>query len=206
MRAILIQLPLLLFAAAPAAAAETVPVPAFNSFEIRGGGSVLVRPGPAQVTILNGSTQFTEFRVNEEGQLKIDACNDRCPRHYNLTIEIRYPTVLPMGVKGGGHITVLPGFGPQREIAIGVGGGGTVDIKSLKVGSVAVGVNGGGLVDLRAVTADDVAVGVDGGGKVLVGHSRSIAAGVSGGGEVRYAGNPHVTTAINGGGSVTRDR
>lgn len=202
MRASLLLLPLIIASSAPIAAAEVVPVPEFRSIELRGGGTVVVRPGPAQVTLVNGSTQFTSFRVAGDGKLKIDACNERCPRHYNLTIEVSYPSVLPMGVNGGGQITVEPGFGPQREIAIGVGGGGRIEVRSLSVESVAVGVNGGGVVDLRSVTANSVAAGVDGGGKVLVGPTKTLAAGVNGGGEVRYAGNPQVTTAINGGGSV----
>lgn len=204
MRSMLFLLPLAV-AAVPAAAAEVVPVPEFRSIQLRGGGSVIVRPGPAQrVTIVNGSSHFTSFRVDRDGQLEIDACNERCPRQYDLTIEVRYPTVLPLGVKGGGEITVERGFGPQREIALGVGGGGRIDVRSLAAGKVAAGVTGGGLIDLRSVDAGSVAVGVNGGGKVMVGRSKTLAAGVSGGGEVIYAGNPQVTTAINGGGNVRR--
>jgi hypothetical protein len=177
-----VLLPLALLASAPLVAAETVAVPAFKSFELRGGGEIVVKRGPAQVVLLNGSTQFTRFWVDNEGQLKIDACNDRCPQHYKLTIEIRYPTVLPMGIKGGGKIAIAPGFGRQHVLAAGVGGG--------------------GVIDLRSVAADTVAAGVNGGGKILVGTSNSVAAAVSGGGEIRYAGNPSVTRVIDGGGVI----
>jgi hypothetical protein len=177
-------LPLTLAAAVPAFAVETVPTSAFRSIELRGGGNVLVRPGRPQVTILEGSTQFTRFHVDGQQRLVIDACNDRCPRHYDLTIEVRYPTVLPMGVSGGGTISVAGGFGPQNAIAAGVEGGGTIDI--------------------RSVGADTIAAGINGGGKVLVGATKSLTASVNGGGDVRYSGNPSVTTAINGGGTVRR--
>jgi hypothetical protein len=182
MRPAAVLIPLALLAAAPLAAAETVPVPAFRSVELRGGGDIVVRRGPAQVTLLQGSTQFTRFWVDPEGQLKIDACNSSCPRHYDLRIEISYPTVLPMGIKGGGKIAVAPGFGRQHVLAAGVGGG--------------------GVIDLRTVAADTVAAGVNGGGKILVGAANSVAAAVSGGGEIRYAGNPAVTRVIDGGGSI----
>jgi hypothetical protein len=177
----LLFLPLAI-AAVPAIAAETVSVPAFRSVELRGGGHVTVRPGPAQVVILDGSTQFTSFSMDNQGQLKIDACNERCPQHYNLTIEIHYPNVLPMAVKGGGSIVAAPGFGPQDNVAAAIAGG--------------------GVIDLRSVTADTVAAGVNGGGKIMAGPSKTLAAAVNGGGEVRYAGNPQVTTAIRGGGNV----
>ena len=182
MRPAAILIPITLLAAAPLAAAETVPVPAFRSVELRGGGDIVVRRGPAQVSILQGSSQFTRFSVDRDGQLKIDACNENCPRHYDLRIEISYPTVLPMGIKGGGKITVAPGFGRQHVLAAGVGGG--------------------GVIDLRSVAADTVAAGVNGGGKILVGTSNSVAAAVSGGGEIRYAGDPAVTRVIDGGGSI----
>jgi hypothetical protein len=184
MRPAAVLLPAVLLAAAPLAAAETVPVPAFRSVELRGGGDIVVRPGPAHVTIVQGSTQFTRFAVDGDGQLKIDACNANCPHHYELRIEISYPTVLPMGIKGGGKITVAPGFGRQHVVAAGVGGG--------------------GVIDLRAVAADTVAAGVNGGGKILLGSAGSIAAAVSGGGEIRYPGNPSVTRVVDGGGSIRR--
>jgi hypothetical protein len=184
MRPAIVLVPIALLGAAPLAAAETVPVPAFRSVELRGGGDIVVRPGPARVTLLQGSSQFTRFVVDGDGQLKIDACNANCPRHYELRIEISYPTVLPMGIKGGGKIAVTPGYARQRVLAAGVGGGGTID--------------------LRSVAADTVAAGVNGGGKILVGASNSIAAAVSGGGEIRYAGNPAVTRVIDGGGSIRR--
>jgi hypothetical protein len=184
MRHVAVLLPLAFVATAPLAAAEPVAVPAFNSVELRGGGKVVVRPGPASVTLLKGSAAFTSFRVDANGQLKIDACNSSCPRNYDLNIEIRYPRVLPMAIKGGGEISAAAGFGPQHELAAGVSGGGTID--------------------LRSVRAETVAAGVNGGGTILVGASNSLAAAVNGGGEVLYSGNPQVTTAIRGGGTVER--
>ena len=182
MRSAAALIPLALFTSAPLVAAETVSLPAFKSVELRGGGNVIVRPGAPQVIIVDGSAQFTRFRVDGQGQLKIDACNERCPQHYKLTIEIRYPTVLPMGVEGGGKITVAPGYGLQHTLAAGV--------------------TGGGVVDFRAVSAETVAAGVNGGGKIMVGKSRQMAAAVSGGGEVLYSGNPNVTRVVDGGGVI----
>lgn len=56
----------------PAHAAETIPLPHFQSVELRGGGAVVVVPGPAQrVMILEGSSRFTHIYVERNGQLKI---------------------------------------------------------------------------------------------------------------------------------------
>jgi hypothetical protein len=168
---------------APALAIEDVPVPAFKTVELRGGGDVVLMPGPSQrITLLEGSTAITRFQVDLAGKLRIDACNARCPQHYRLRIEIQTPRVPGVGVNGGGSIRASSGFAAQSDIAAGVSGGGKIDLRAIEAGSVAAGVNGGGLIQVRARS--------------------TLAAGISGGGEVRYWGNPQVTSAINGGGSV----
>jgi hypothetical protein len=172
-----------LAASVPAIAAENVPVPAFRNVELIGGGEVTLVPGAAQrVTIIEGSSQFTQMRVDRTGRLSIEVCNQRCPQHYTLRVEIQSPNVPGAGVTGGGTIRAAGGFGDQDHIAAGV--------------------NGGGVIDLRAVRGGTVAAGVNGGGKIFVNARSTLAAGVNGGGEVRYLGNPQVTSAIDGGGSV----
>ena len=178
-----------LFAAALAisvpALAETVPVQAFRNLELRGGGDVVLVPGRTQrVTIVEGSRAVTRVRVDRAGKLWIDACNARCPRHYRLRIEVQTPRVPGVGISGGGSVRAVGGFASQGQIAVGV--------------------NGGGKVDLRAIEGRNVAVGINGGGQVLVRAGSTLAVGVNGGGEVRYLGNPRVTSAIDGGGSVRR--
>ena len=186
-------------AAAPAAAATVVPVPHFESIELNGGGTIVLRRGPVQrVTIRNGSTEFTDVRVtgrgsrrigrstvlNSDSRLVIDACNRRCPTRYDLEIEIVTPDVGAVAINGGGEIVVQPGFAQQRTVAAAV--------------------NGGGEIDLRALPVRDVAAAVNGGGRLLVRAQESLAAAVHGGGEIRYWGDPDVSTSIQGGGVVRR--
>jgi hypothetical protein len=78
--------------AVPAWAQSAVPVPHFDSVELEGGGHVVIRYGDAQqVRLIQGSTEFTHFRVEEGGKLRIDACNRDCPHQYDLEIEITTP-------------------------------------------------------------------------------------------------------------------
>jgi hypothetical protein len=169
---------------APVLAAELVPVPQFRSVELRGGGNVVVVPGPAErVTILEGSSQFTHMYVENDGQLRIDACDERCPREYRLRIEIQSPRVPSLAVSGGGQITTVGGFAPE--------------------GHLAVAVNGGGKIDARSVDASSVSAAVNGGGELLVRPRQSLAAAVNGGGNIRYWGNPSVSMAVRGGGNVS---
>lgn len=176
---------LALAASAPALAAEFVPLPYFDSVELRGGGSVIVVPGPTErVTLLDGSTQFTSFRMEHGRQLKIDACNERCPQHYHLVIQIESPQVPGLAVTGGGAIETRPGFRPQAELAAAV--------------------RGGGRIDARALDVAQVAAAVDGGGDLLVRARSSLAASVRGGGAIRYWGNPALAISTQGGGSIER--
>jgi hypothetical protein len=182
MRALLFLLPIAA-AAVPALAAETVPVQHFRSVELRGGGDVVVRRGPAQrVTILSGSTQFTRLYVTRNGKLRIDACNERCPQNYDLRIEIVSPSAPDLAIQGGGAITAAPGFAPQRQLSAAI--------------------DGGGRIDARSVAANSFNAAINGGGKILAGRSSVLSAAVNGGGEIRYSGDPQVSTAIHGGGNV----
>jgi len=172
-----------LAASAPALAAEVVPVPHFNAVELRGGGQVTLREGPVQrVTILDGSTQFTSFRMERDSKLRIDACNERCPHQYRLRVLIESPRIpRTLAVSGGGTITATSGS-VERELTLAV--------------------SGGGVIDTRAINVADVTAAVNGGGQLLVRAASRLTGAVHGGGTVRYWGNPEVTSAIQGGGNV----
>lgn len=179
----------LLAVAAPSAAQEVVPLPHFDGVELRGGGEVKLTYGPVQkVTIQSGSSEFTRIRVIDRptGRLVIDACNERCPRHYDLKIEIQTPDIDAVSVHGGGAITASAGFPRQKNVAVAV--------------------HGGGIVDLRSVAVGDVAAAVHGGGKLMIRADGNLAASVNGGGLINYWGDPRVVTSINGGGIVSPGR
>jgi hypothetical protein len=185
MRSILPFMAFALATAAPVAAAEVVPVHQFRSVQLRGGGVISLRPGPAQrVTIVAGSSQFTSFGVDRQGQLEINACNERCPQSYDLRIVIESPTAPDAAISGGGAIRFAPGFRPESDVSLAI--------------------SGGGQIDARAVQASNVSAAVNGGGRILTGSSSHLSAAVNGGGEVSFAGNPQVSSAVRGGGAVRR--
>jgi hypothetical protein len=186
MRSILPLFAVAFAASAPAVASELIPVSPFRSVELRGGGQVSLVPGPVQrVILVVGSTQFTRFTADGRGKLRIDACNDRCPRNYNLQIRIESPQVPDVAIHGGGTIGAARGFAPQRQLSAAVMGGGTVD--------------------MRAVEASEVSAAVNGGGSIAVRPRARLSAAVHGGGEVTYSGNPQVSMAVAGGGDVRRE-
>ena len=181
------MLPLFLFPlalSAPAIAIENVPVPRFLGVELRGGGEVVLRPGPAQrVTLLEGTTPFTGIRVMSDGKLRIDTCNQRCPYHYRMRALVESPAIpATLAVRGGGTVTAAPGFGGRAPLTLAV--------------------SGGGVIDTKATASDVVTAAVNGGGQIKVRSLRVLTAAVNGGGEIRYLGNPVVTSAIHGGGAI----
>lgn len=168
---------------APALATEVVPVPAFRSVELRGGGEVTVVPGPAQrVTLVDGSSRVTRVRVEPNGQLKIDACAGQCPTNYRLRIEIQSPRVPDLAVSRGGQIAIRGSFAPQRQLAAAVDRGGRIDARS---------------VEAAAVTA-----AISSGGEITVHPRASLTAAVNRGGLIRFLGHPQVTSAVHAGGLV----
>jgi hypothetical protein len=182
-RSILPFFAIVLAISAPAFATEIVPLPHFDSVELRGGGHVTLVPGAIErVILISGSTRFTGVRVERGGQLIIDACKEECPSSYQLQVQVESPRVPDLGVSGGGEISVSNGFAPQRQLSAAV--------------------NGGGRIDTRALEASTVSAAVKGGGDLLVRARSMLAGAVKGGGHVRYWGSPQVTTAIQGGGSV----
>ena len=186
MRSIIPLFALALGISAPAFATELIPVPGFRSVELRGGGDVTLIPSPIQrVTILAGSSAFTSFRVDRDGRLQIDACNERCPHNYNLRIRIESPHVPAVAIHGGGTIRAAGGFASERQLAAAV--------------------NGGGTIDLRAVDGVNVAAAVNGGGDIFVRPRSTLSAAVNGGGDIHYLGNPQVSMAVRGGGDVSRE-
>jgi hypothetical protein len=174
-----------LLPSAPALATEAVPVPEFRSVELRGGGAVEVVPGSVErVTIVEGSSQFTRLHVEEDGKLRIDTCEERCPTGYRLRVQIQSPRVPSLAIDGGGTMVTSTGFAPQSQLAAAV--------------------NGGGRIDARSVDAFRVSAAVNGGGEILVRPRAALSAAVNGGGHVRYLGNPATSVAIRGGGAVAR--
>jgi len=173
----------LVLAALPALAEERVPVAPFDSIELEGGGHVIVKQGDVQqVRLVSGSTSFTRIVVEKGRKLRIEACNDNCPHHYDLQVEITTPRLDALAVSGGGEIEGAGDFPGLHKLAVAV--------------------NGGGTVDTRALHADRATAAVDGGGLIRVRANGELTAVINGGGTIRYWGNPRVTSAIDGGGKV----
>lgn len=184
MRSLLPLFVLAFASTAPALATEVVPLPSFDSVQLRGGGIVTVVPGPRQnVTIVEGSSRITRLHVEHNGQLRIDVCNGNCPSNYRLRVQIESPSVPDLAIAGGGLITAQGGFHPQGQLSTAI--------------------NGGGKIDARAVEAHSVSAAVNGGGQLLVHPSGSLSAAVNGGGLVQYWGRPSaISQAVHGGGAV----
>ncbi|MGE0180297.1 MAG: DUF2807 domain-containing protein [Sphingomonas sp.] len=152
----------------------------FDRIELRGGGHVVLRHGPAQrVTMLRGDPAMTRFTVEDE-RLVIEACIRSCGR-YDLQIEIVVPDIEAVAVQGGGAIR-MQGDSSPRELVAAVTGGGLIDTTAASIPSLVAAVQGGGVIRARVVS--------------------NLVASVMGGGAITYWGDPHVIRSISGGGSI----
>ncbi len=172
--------------ATPAVAAEVVPLAHFDGIGLRGGGHVTLKYGKEQrVTLIKGSTQFTRLHIEQGGGLSIDACDNDCPNHYELEIEIVSPDISAIAIEGGGTIIAQGSFPAPARLDVAV--------------------NGGGAIDARALTAGAIDAAVKGGGRIRIASNGAINAAVSGGGDIVYSGSATVSQAVSGGGSVRRE-
>jgi hypothetical protein len=170
-------------AALPAAAGAQAPASGFRSIELRGGGTVNVRHGPApRVTVRSGGAGRA---IRYEGdKLVIDRCRRPCPAGHRIEVEIVAPTLAGLAVSDGGTIQLDGAFPAQAEVAAAVSSGGTID--------------------MRRLGAAHVTAAVSQGGRIFASAGRELTAAVLDGGLVTYWGDPKVTSSVRRGGGVVR--
>lgn len=157
----------------------------FSSVELRGGGKVILRNGPVQrVTLLKGSLNHSQVTVASGDQLIIEKCGNRCPREYELQIEIVAPDIAGISVTDGGTIEVRGTFPRRAELRVAVSDGGAIDIRSMTVDSVVASVNQGGTIFTKPQSA--------------------MIASVHQGGNITYWGDAQIISYVRYGGIVTK--
>lgn len=155
----------------------------FTSLELNGVKAVLQYGSPQRVTLLKGSGDVSLITVTQE-RLVIDKCRDKCPRGYELHVEIVTPLVTAISAANGGAIESRGNFPHQAAMSLAVSQGGTVDA--------------------RAISANNITAAVNQGGRILANPQMTMAASVSNGGVITYWGNAQVTSSTQHGGVVTK--
>ena len=157
----------------------------FSSVELRGGGKIILRHGPVQrVTLLKGSLTYTEVTIADGDRLVIDKCKSKCPRGYELEVEIVAPAIAGISIADGGTIEGRGSFPQRAEISVAVRDGGAIDIRSMPVDSVTAAVDQGGAIFTKA-------------------HS-ALNASIHQGGVITYWGDPRVVSSVQHGGFVIK--
>jgi hypothetical protein len=172
-----------IFLVAPPPLQTGVQVAPFSSIELPHGGHVVLRPSPTQrVTLVRGSLDYTRLSVTDRGALVIDKCFRKCPRGYRIEVEILTPTFSGVSLANGGSIQARGGFPRRSDLAVAVGHGGTIDV--------------------RSILAQRVTASVEHGGRILTVPQASLLATVTQGGAIIYWGDPQVRSSIQHGGVV----
>jgi len=168
--------------ATPATAQSVAP---FTSVALRGGGTVVIRAGDTQsVTLLKGSARYTRIAVEAGDRLIVDNCPDRCPRDYDMKVEIVTPRIAALSVTDGGTMQSLGDFPAQDSVRA------TVDQ--------------GGAIDIRSMEAANVDASIAQGGRIFTAPKESLTAHVAHGGHITYWGSARIRQSVEDGGAVSR--
>lgn len=163
---------------------QTVSLAPFTSIKLNSGVKAVLQYGsPQRVTLLKGSGDISLIEVAQE-QLVIDKCRDKCPRGYELQVEIVTPLINAIAVANGGLIESRGDFPLQTAMSLAVSHGGTVDA--------------------RTISANNITAAVAQGGRILANPQVTMVASVSNGGVITYWGNAQVTSSTEHGGAVTK--
>lgn len=159
-------------------------LPQFKSIELDGGAKAVIRYGsPQRVTMLKGSEALSLITVTQD-RLVIDKCRDKCPRGYELQVEIVTPLVNSIDVANGGRIESLGSFPLHTAMSLAVSHGGTIDA--------------------RAISANSITAAVNQGGRILAKPETTMVASVRSGGVITHWGNAQVTSSTEHGGAVIK--
>ncbi|HEU4478501.1 MAG TPA: DUF2807 domain-containing protein [Pyrinomonadaceae bacterium] len=169
----------------PSGSQTVKPLERFSSVELRNGGKAILRHGPIQrVTLLKGSLDYTQVTIANRDRLVIDKCRNKCPRGYELEVEIVAPDVAGISIADGGTVEVRGSF-PRRE-------------------EIRVAVSQGGAIDLRAMTVDSITASIDQGGTIFAKPQSTMIASIRHGGQITYWGDAQVRSSVRDGGVVSR--
>jgi hypothetical protein len=172
-------------ASAPLPLQTTLQLAPFNSIAVIDGGHVVLRPAPTQrVTLLRGSLDYTRLSTTDGGRLVIDKCIRKCPRGYQLEVEIFAPSFARISLANGGSVQTRGGFPRQRELTVAVSHGGTIDVRSM--------------------AADRVTASVDQGGGIFTVPRAWLFARVTQGGMITYWGDAQVRSSVGHRGAVNK--
>lgn len=160
-----------------------VPLGAFRSVELSGGGHVMVRHGAARaLRITEGNLAVSRIALSGD-RLVIERCPGACPRGYRLEIDLVAPDLDALAVRDGGLLQTEGEFPGQPALAASV--------------------ESGGLLDLRRLAPERVNASIRQGGAIFVRPGRALEASISNGGLVTYFGDPNVRSSVHDGGAVS---
>lgn len=105
---------------------QTVSLAPFTSVQLDSGVKAVLEYGPVQrVTLLKGSADVSVITVTQD-RLVIDKCRDKCPRGYELHVEIVIPFITGISVAHGGAIESRGNFPRHTAMSLAVSHDGTV--------------------------------------------------------------------------------
>ncbi|HEY2034782.1 MAG TPA: DUF2807 domain-containing protein [Rhizomicrobium sp.] len=163
--------------ATPAVAGQVIPVGPFHAVEASDGAHVIVRHGDRQqVTMIEGSTEYSRFEVRE-GVLHLVTCQGwHCPHYYKFKVEVVMPAINAIEASDGAYIETQGSFPGQRDLAVKA--------------------TDGGNIDARGLAAANISAKASDGGNLKIHPLKSMQARADDGGNIDYWGNPTISSLV----------
>lgn len=158
----------------------------FNKVDLSGGGDLFITHSPAtRLKVVGSSTCLEWLEADVKSKTLVIKNKKHHPQDCKLKFYISAPELVSIQQGGGGNVKVLAGFDAADSFKYVLSGGGTVDMKEIKVNSFSATINGGGTM--------------------LIHVDKQLKAEINGGGSIAYQGNPEVISNIAaGGGSINK--
>ncbi len=196
-----------LFALQAHAADQPRSVAPFSAIANSGPVNLRIEVGKPQSVVVSGSSDFLADLQTEvvDNELRIRMRHDSTVdgHHWDdLKVTITVPQLTAFTMSGAGQTTITHMSGDRLDVRFGGAG-------SLKgdgsVRNLALNIGGVGSIDLRELHADSANVNVGGVGSVKVWASQSLDASVGGVGSLTYYGDPKTVNTHGGGlGSISK--
>lgn len=175
-----------------------------NNFDALGLGisaTVYVSQGSHSVSIEAQQNIIDNIKTEvKNGSWNIDF-DKRVNGHSDITIHVSMPNIKALSIGGSGSIIGKSTFNNLGNLAIAIGGSGTVELAG-SAKDVEISIAGSGDVKTAGLKANNCEVSIAGSGDAYIEVNGGLDVSIAGSGDVHYKGAPKVSSSIAGSGSV----
>lgn len=180
---------------------QTLSVSNFDALGLGINATVYLTQGSHSVQIEAQKNIIDNIKTDvKDGSWNIEF-KQRVSNHTDITIHVSMPTVKALSIGGSGEILGKSSFNNLGNLAIAIGGSGTLELAG-SAKDVEISIAGSGDVKTANLKANNCEVSIAGSGDAYIEVNNGLDVSIAGSGDVHYKGNPKISSSIAGSGSV----